>query len=245
MAVNDDELKAILGEDTAPIPPAEEPKDPPVADPVEPSEEDTEVKKREEQLANLNKAIEEEQERLRKVRKERKAGGTVEEDDEDLPKINLEDPSSKAWDKRIRDAAAPANQELERAKEERRLFALRGFLQDKPSLSKNPQKLKAMMETYDRIKTSTELTSEGITMDLEKAYAAEHSEELISAARNGRIDGARNDAIMSDIGVSRGSSAYSDEKEERPVSLNEEEKNILAKWGMTPAEWQETKKKYG
>lgn len=239
----DDELKALLGEEAVPAPPAEEAKPAEVA--PAPPEEDPQVKAKEEQLANLNKAIVEEQERLRKVRKDRKAAKPVDPEEEELPQINFEDPSAKAWDKRIREAAAPANQELEKAKEERRLFALRQFLQDKPSLSKSPEKLKAMMETYDRLKTSTELTSEGILMDLEKAYAAEHSEELISAARNARIDGARNDAIMSDIGVSRGSSTYSNEKEVQPVRLNEEEKQILARWGMTPAEWQEAKKKYG
>ncbi len=238
----DEELKALLGEDKDPAPPAEEaPKETPAAAP----EEDPAVKAKTEQLANLDKAIKEEQDRLRKVRKDRKQATVVDPEEEELPKINLEDPSAKAWDRRIQQAAAPANQELERAKEERRLFALRQFLADKPSLSKDPQKLKAMMETYDKLKTSTELTSEGILMDLDKAYAAEHADELIGAARSSRIDGARNDAVFSDIGVSRGSSSYSSNKEEKPVQLNEEERQILARWGMTPAEWQETKKKYG
>ncbi len=237
----DEELKALLGE----TPPAEEA--PREETPKEPTpEEDPQVRAKQEQLANLNKAVSEEQERLRGLRKERKQSKTVEELEEDeLPKINLEDPSAKAWDKRIREATAPAQQELEKAKEERRLFALRQFLGDKPSLAKSPEKLKAMMQTYDRLKTSSELTSEGITMDLERAYAAEHSEELIRAARNARIDGARNDAILSDIGVSRGSSTYSNEREVSPISLGEEERQILARWGMTPAEWQDAKKKYG
>ncbi len=240
----DEELKALLGEGTEdPAPPAEEaPKDKPAeAAP----EEDPAVKAKQEQLANLDKAIKEEQVRLQKVRKDRKSAKPVDPDEEELPQINLEDPSAKAWDKRIREAAAPANRELEQAKEERRLFALRQFLADKPALSKSPEKLRAMMETYDKLKTSSELTSEGITMDLEKAYAAEHADELVRAVRSGRLDNARNDALMSDIGVSRGSSTYSNDKEERPVQLNEEERQILAKWGMTPAEYQELKKKYG
>ncbi len=203
------------------------------------------MKAKEEQLANLEKAIKEEQDRLRKVRKERKEGKPIDLEEDEIPKINMDDPGAKAWDRRIKEAIAPANQELEKAKEERRLFALRQFLAEKPSLSKNPEKIRAMMETYDRLKTSTELTSEGITMDLEKAYAAEHADELVRAARGARIEGARNDAIMSDIGVSRGSSTYSREKEEKPVTLSEEERQILSRWGMTPAEWQETKKKYG
>lgn len=245
----DEELKALLGEGHEdPAPPAEEAPKEPNKEPEKPiPEEDPQVKAKREQLVNLDKAIKEEQERLRKARTARKQSKTVEEIEEDeLPKINLEDPSAKAWDKRIREAAAPAQQELEKAKDERRLFALRQFLQDKPSLARNPEKLKAMMTTYDRLKTSSELTNEGITMDLEKAYAAEHSEELISAARNGRVEGARNDALFSDIGVSRGSSTYSDSRtEDKPIVMTDDERAVLAKWGITPAEWAAEKKKYG
>jgi len=240
----DEELKALLGEGEDPTQPAEEaPKEetPKEAAP----EEDPQVKAKQEQLSNLDKAIKEEQARLIKVRKDRRAVKPAELEEEELPKINLDDPAAKAWDKRIREAAAPANLELERAKEERRLFALRQFLQDKPALSKSPEKLKAMMETYDRLKTSSELTSEGITMDLEKAYAAEHSEELIRAARNARFDGARNDALFSDIAVSRGSSTHQNEKEVQAEHLTEDERQVLAKWGMTPAEYAAEKKKYG
>ncbi len=236
----DEELKALLGEGADPTPPAEEEKDIP---PAPTPEEDPQLKAKQEQLANLDKAIKEEQTRLQKVRKERKESKPVEE--EELPQINLEDPSAKAWDKRIQDAISPANRDLERAKEERRLFALRQFLADKPSLSKSPDRLKAMMETYDRLKTSSELTSEGITMDLERAYAAEHADELMRVARGARVDNARNDAILSDIGVSRGSSAYSSEKEVQAEHLTEDQKQVLARWGMTPAEWQAEKKKYG
>ncbi len=236
----DEELKALLGEDTESTPPAEEAK--PEKETPAP-EEDPQVKAKQEQLANLDKAIKEEQVRLQKVRKERKESKPVEE--EELPQINLEDPSAKAWDKRIQDAISPANRDLEKAKDERRLFALRQFLAEKPALSKNPERLKAMMETYDRLKTSSELTSEGITMDLERAYAAEHADELMRAARTARMDGARNDAIFSDIGVSRGSSTYSTEKEVQAEHLTEDQKQVLARWGMTPAEWQAEKKKYG
>lgn len=247
----DEELKKLLGEDGEETPPeGDKPADAPDNGdaPKDPPEEDPEVKAKKEQLANLNKAVAEEQERLRKARKERKqtaSGGAV-EDEEELPKINLDDPAAKAWKREIQRDVAPVTAELEKAKEERRLFALRQFLEDKPALSRSPEKLRAMMETYDRLKTSTELTSEGILMDLEKAYAAEHSDELLRAARSARIDGARNDAFMSDIAISRGSSTYSDaKKEEKPIALSEDEKAQLAKWGMTPQEWTEMKKKYG
>ncbi len=240
----DEELKAILGEGADPTPPAEDPAEP-ATEPAATPEEDPAVKAKQDQLANLDKAIQEEKTRLQQVRKDRKAAKDAVSEEEELPQINLDDPAAKAWDKRINDATRPAVQELEKAKEERRLFALRQFLQDKPSLSKSPEKLRAMMNTYDKIKTSTELTSEGILMDLEKAYAAEHSEELIRAVRAGRVDDARNDAIYSDIGVSRGSSTYSNEPEVRQASLTEDEKAVLARWGMTPAEYLAEKKKYG
>ncbi len=242
----DEELKALLGEGSAdPAPPAEEA--PKVTPKEDAPEEDPAVKAKREQLANLEKAVAEEQGRLKKARADRKAGKTVQEIEEDeLPKINLDDPSAKAWDKRIRDTAAPMQQELEKAKEERRLYVLRQFLADKPVLAKDPAKVRAMMETYDRLKTSTELTSEGIVMDMEKAYAAEHAEELMRSSRESRMNGARNDAIFSDIGISRGSSTYSNpDKEVQQISLSDDEKAILTKWGMTPQEWMAEKKKFG
>lgn len=225
------ELEKLLGAESEPTPPSktEEPKK------EEPKvEENPEIKAKAEQLANLNKAIAEEQERLKKIREERKSLKPKDEEEE-LPSIDFKDPAAKAWKKQIDDSTAPAKNELEKAKEERRIFALKKFLSDKPSLAKNPEKVKAMMETYDRLKTSTELTSEGIEMDLEKAYAAEHAEELISAARQGRLENARNDALMSDIAVSRGSTSYSDDKPKKRV-YTDEEKAQLAKWGMTPEE---------
>ena len=224
-----------IGDDKEVTPPLEEKKEVPKEVPKAP-EENPEVKAKAEELSNLNKAIQAEQERLHKIRKEiKQVKKLVSDEEEELPKIDLDDPSAKAWDKRIRESVAPAQQELERAKEERRLYALKQFLSDKPSLSKNPEKVKAMMETYDRLKTSTELTGEGILMDLQKAYAAEHYDELISSVQQSRIDNARNDAIFSDIAVSRGSTAYSSEKQKQRV-YSEGEKAQLAKWGMTPAE---------
>lgn len=227
------------GEVTPSLEPVVEPKapEPEAPKPTVPEEpENLEVKQKAEQLANLNKAIEAETLRLKEIRKnQKKAKLGIEDDEEEIPAIDFKDPSAKAWDKHINEIANPAKRELERAKEERRLFTLRQFLADKPHLAKSPEKIKAMMETYDRLKTSTELTNEGIQMDLEKAYAAEHAEELITRARQSRVDDARNDAIFSDIAVSRGSTSYSNAKP-APKVYTEEEKAQLAKWGMTPAE---------
>ena len=233
----DEELKKLLGEDPDPTPPAEEPAK------VAP-EENQEAKAKAEQLENLNKAIGEAQSELKRIRKDKQKAKTETLEDEELPKINDEDPSVKAWNRRIQSNVAPMQAELEKEKDEIRTFALKEFLKDRPSLAKNPEKLKAVMETYDRIKTSSERTREGVMLDLDKAYAAEYHEELISSARGARLESNRNDELFSDIAVSRGSTAYSDPKEETP-NLSDDDKAIIAKWGYTPAEWAADKKKYG
>lgn len=191
-----------------------------------------------EKLANIKIAVASEEARLREIRKKQKLAklGVEVNEEEELPQIDRKDPSAKAWMKEIDNATLPAKQELEKAKEERRLFTLRKFLGDKPALAKNPEKLKAMMETYERINTSTELTEEGIMMNLEKAYAAEHYDELINKGRQERIEKAKNDAIFSDPAVSRGSTTYSNDKSKKQREYSDDEKQILAKWGMTPAE---------
>src|ERR1035437_5243614 len=112
------ELEKLLGEDKEVTPPAEEKKPETVTPP-----EENPNKAKEEQLANLNIAIADEQARLRKIREEIKSAKKPEE--EELPKINCDDPSAKAWKKQIDDSTAPANKELEKAKEERRLYALK------------------------------------------------------------------------------------------------------------------------
>lgn len=226
------ELEKLLGEDPKEVTPSS--KEPEVT--PEPKEE-TPEEKEQTKLSNIQKAVKQEEDRLKELRKKRKAG-IVDEDEpeEDLPKIDLKDPSAKAWDKRIQDTVNPALNDLEKAKDERKLFALRQFLADKPDLAKNPDKLKAMMGTYDRLKTSSELTSEGITMDLERAYAAEHAEELINSNRQRRINEARDNAIYSDPAVSRGSTIYSGSASTQTRSYTADEVAQLAKWGMTPAQ---------
>lgn len=248
----DDELKKILGEGTEPAPSSEPAQEPQKPAPKAP-EEDQEMIAKAQLKANLDKAILEAQSELKNIRKEKKKvkTGVVEEnEDDELPKINMEDPSSKAWDKHIQRNVLPVQQELDKEKDEVRSYALREFLQSKPSLSKNPEKLKEVMGMYERIKTSSERTREGVMTDLEKAYAAAHSDELIAAARQRRVEDARNDAIFSDIAVSRGSTTYSDTTQQTaPRHYSEEEKAQLAKWGMTPQEHaameKDMKKKYG
>ncbi len=237
----DDELRKAIGVDLEPSPPEE--KKAPAKEP-EISAEDQEIKAKEERKANLDKAIAEAQETLRGVRKDIKKVKTQPvEEEEELPKINLEDPSAKAWDRRIRENSAPMQAEIEKAKEERRTFALRQFLTDKPALSKNPDKIKSLMGMYERIHSASELTTEGILLDLGRAYAADNSEELINRARSSRVEDVRNDEIFSDIAISRGATGYPSQKDDNP-KISEDDKAQLAKWGMSPAEWVALKKKY-
>ncbi len=185
--------------------------------------------KKEEVKGNLDKAIAEAQETLRQTRAEIKKAKEQPAEEDDLPEIDMNDPSAKAWDKHIRKAVAPASSQLEKQKDEVRTFALRTFLKDKPSLSKNPEKLKELMNNYDRIKVATEQTQEGILLDLEKAYGATFHEELISAARNQRIDQAKEDMISSDIAIDRGATAEPDVvPKKRPMTS--EEQRIVEQW---------------
>lgn len=237
MAKESEETK--VGEDKKDVTPPLEDKpkeEPKKEEPKKESlEESPEAKQKAEHLANLRKAVEDEEARLKEIRKNQKKArlGIEIDEEETLPKIDLNDPSSKAWDKHFDKKNAPIQEELEKAKEERRLFTLRQFLSDKPALAKNPEKVKAMMQTYDRLKSSTELTSEGILMDLERAYAAEHSEELVNLARQTRVENAKNDMILSDPAVTKDSTAYSKEQP-KPRVYSDEEKAILARWGTTP-----------
>ena len=199
-----------------------------------------EVLKKQEQLQNLEKAIAEANAELKKTREVKKQ--VIEEE---IPKIDFNDPSSKAWDKHIRENVSPLQVEMEKEKEEIRNFALREFMEDKPALARNPEKIKELVGVYDKIKTASERTKEGVLNDLNKAFAVVYSEELMSSAREARVNKAQGDAMFSEAGVSRGSTAYFKEKEADPSqNLSEDDKAILARWGMSSQEWGEAKKKY-
>lgn len=195
---------------------------------------DDPVKKEEERLANVRKAIEEANAELRKVRKETKdvKSQPVEEE---LPKIDLSDPNSKAWDKHFNEKVNPVKDEMAKEKEEIRTFALQKFLADKPNLARDPEKIKRVINTYERIRTASERTTEGVLIDLKKAYAAEFADDILQERQQDRISRAQGDAIFSDPAVSRGSTSYQTEKEKAP-HYDRESVAILAKWGMTPEE---------
>lgn len=143
-------------------------------------------------------------------------------------------PEAQAWLKRISQSVSPVTEELEKEKSEIRSFAISKFLEGKPSLARNPEKLKELMQVYDRSHTASERTVEGVLIDLEKSYAYTHSSELFDAARQGRVDDAKRNAIFSDIGVSRGSTGYA-APQETAKENTEEEKAILARWSQSAA----------
>lgn len=197
-----------------------------------------ESKKAEDHLANIKKAIVEANEILRKARVAVKTGITTEEE---LPKIDFADPGSKAWDKHISERVDPLKDEISKEKEEIRTFALKEFLRDKPNLAKDSEALKRVMGTYEKIKTASERTKEGVLIDLSRAYAAEYHDEILEGKRQDRYEEAAGDAIFSDPGVSRGSTSYPQDRERNP-HLSKDDEAILARWNMTPAEWIKQKK---
>lgn len=201
---------------------ADEKKEETVAAPAQASPEQEELKKKEEHRANLEKAIAEAEETLREKRKLIKT--VVVEDD--TPKIDDTDPSARAWNRRITESIAPVTSDLEKQKTEVRTFALREFLTDKPALANNPEKLRELMSMYDRLKVATEQTKEGVLIDLDKAYGATFHSELRAAAKNARIDAAKEAMIESDVAVTRGSSAEAAARPEKRQYTAEERKII-------------------
>lgn len=207
---------------------------------------DEQLKK--EQKENLDKAILEAQDTLRGLRKDIKVEKEAPKptpEPERIPEIDRNDPNAKAWVREISDHTAPLSSEIEKGKEEVRNFALREFLADRPSLAKSPEKLKELMTNYDRIKTASERTKEGVLLDLEKSYAVTFHEELISAARNARVNNAQADALFAAPAISRGISDQAPQDTSVPRKYTEEEKAQLAKWGMTPEQHAEMSKKFG
>lgn len=216
------------------IEPEEKKVDAPVV--IDPKPSDEEVKKAQLQkdLGELEAAKVAASAELQRIRADKRA----EKKDKPVPvvpapeqelTIDENDPNAKAWLKKIQTSVSPMVEELEKEKTEIRSFAISRFLASKPSLAKNPEKLKELMAVYDRSHTASERTVEGVEMDLEKAYAYTHSSELLEAARQTRVDEARKSAIFADIAVSRGSTGYAAPQESTKV-YSEEEKAILARW---------------
>lgn len=221
---NEEEVKPIVEE--TPATTEETPKEVP--------QEDPEIVAKEERKANLDRALAEAQEELRRVREEKRKEKLAPVAAEEIPQIDDTDPSAKAWTRRINDSTAPIASSLDRAKDEVRSFALRRFLSDKPELAKSPEKIKELMSVYDRIKVATETTQEGVLIDLGKAYGATHYDELQNAARDRRLQDAKEDMLFSDAGISRGSSS---EAAPAPTkrTYTAEERKIIEQWEASGA----------
>ena len=232
-----DDLEKLLAEDETETPkPALEEK------PQAEEKPDEELKKKEGIKANLDAAIIEAQGELKRIRQEKKKLKSSDPDD-DLPRIDMDDPSAKAWDKHIREQVSPVNSELEQEKAEILQFSLQEFLSDKPALASKPEKVKELIGTFERIKTSTGRTKEGVLLDLEKSYAATFHKELLEAVRNRRTEQVKADILFSDIAVSKGATAYPSKEDVSKEKLSEDDLKVLARWGVSPQEWQELRKK--
>lgn len=233
-----DDLEKLLSEEETETPaPSSEPKG------LEAEKPDEEVLKKEEIKANLDRAILEAENKLREVRAKTKKARSG-EDEEDLPQIDMDDPSAKAWDKHIQRQVSPVTSEMEQEKAEIFRFALKEFLTDKPSLASKPEKVKELVSKYERIRESTGRTREGVLLDLDSAYAATFHKEILEVVRNRKVEQAKADILFSDIAVSKGATAYTSKENSTSEKLDEDDRKILARWGVSPQEWQEDRKKY-
>lgn len=207
---------------------------------------DAEIAAKEAKKANLDKAIEEAEEDLRKKRQAAKQPAKNEEDDEEeeeeTPTSNAEidfnDPAAKAWDQHIKKNVSPIQAEREAEKAEIRKFTIKEFLADKPAIARDPEKVKELIGMYDRIKTNTGLTKEGVRADLSRAFGALYHEELIDASKNQKFDRVKEMQLFSDPGIDHGATGYTEEKTKTP-NLSAEDKKQLAAWGLTPEQWAE------
>ena len=202
---------------------------------------DLEIQKKQEQKENLDKAISEANEELKKLRDAKK--GEVEEE---IPKIDFNDPASKAWDKHIKESVNPIQSDLDQEKTEIFNFTLKKFLADKPALTADPDKMKELMGTYERIKNNSGRTQEGVLLDLDKSFAAVYSDELLNQARESSVRKAEGLSMFSEPAVSRGSTSYFQEKPDYKLnSLTDEDKQIILRMGYSSIEeWAKDKEKY-
>ena len=211
----------------------------PTPEPEQPKVDDEE-KRKNEQLENLNAAIAQANDELRTIRAQKRE---AKEETPDL-KVDLNDPNAQAWDKHIADKVSPVQAELDAEKREVRTFALQSFLADKPVLSQSPEKVKELVALYEKIRTATERTPEGVIVDLKRAYAALHADTLIAAAHNDRVDKVKAEAAQLEEAATHGGSSYQAPRKVRS-KLSDDDKSQLAKWGITEEQWHQDQEKYG
>jgi len=207
----------------------ETPKEPSEADKKaeEQKKQDEEVQKKQSQLDNLHKAITEANAELKRVRDEKKKS----EPKEETPLvIDFNDPSSKVWDKHIKDTVNPVKEQQEQLKSEIFNYTLSKYLDDKPALRDNPEKLKDFIANYEKVRTNTGMTREGVEMDLDRALAVQYAPELISRARENRKEKIKGDMLFSEAAISRGATSIQNEKETAASdSLTKEEQEAVVR----------------
>ena len=179
----------------------------------EDKKQDGELRKKQEQKSNLDKAIAEANAELKRKREILKK---LNPEEEEVPNIDFNDPASKAWDKHIKDELNPVRQEQDKVKGEIFSYTFSKWLDDKPVLRDNPEEIKSFISDYEKVKTSTGLTREGVEIDLDRAFAVKYSTELINRARNIRKEKVKEDLLFSEPAISRGATSYQEESEAIP-----------------------------
>jgi hypothetical protein len=205
---------------------------------------DPELQKEREHRKNIEVALQQTRDELKRLKEAKEAKPTEEE----IPKIDMNDPGSKAWDKHINEKVNPVQAMMEKENQEVFDFTLKKWLDDKPALAADPSKMKEFINNYERIKVSTGRTREGVEQDLDKAYAVTYSDLLLGREREASLRKGEGLALFSDPGVSRGATGYFQEKETyngKLQSLTAEDRAIISRMGYASVEeWAKDKEKY-
>lgn len=191
--------------------------------PAEPTKSEEEIKK-EEHLANLNRAIAEANDELKTLRTQKKEG--TEPQDDDTPRIDFNAPEAKAWDRHIKSVADPLASALAKEKEEVEQLALREFLSDKPDLAGNAEKRKEFVDAYQALAGARNISgrNKDIVLDvMGKAYGAVAYSDVLDRERQERIARAKADGAISEVATDTGSTTYRNESGARRRALNKDE----------------------
>lgn len=244
MTMADNELERLISDDGKEKPDTEvQPKETEVDE--QKKKTDEELQRKQEEAANLDKAIQSRQQRVRELREEERKlkHGDEEEIVDETGKpvtINDDDPSSKAWNKRIRETVTPVQRELEEDKKSILKSSMQDFLADHPALAKNQEKVEELLEHYDVLpKKNSGLDKEGVKKDLKRAFGAVYAEELEAAARGRRVNEAKAEQLFSDIAVEGGATSYRQNDEvEETVRVTEAERPFIEKTYGSVSEYQ-------
>lgn len=220
-----DELERLISGE------GEKPEDPKAEEKSEaPQKSEIEIKE-EERLSNLRKAADQARSELQDLRKKKKAEKAGTELEDELPRINEEDPSVRAWDKRFNDKVNPLAQELEKEKAEVENLALKEFLSEKPSLARNPEKVKELVRDYEALSKARGITGRNkdvVRSVIESAYGSIFHEEILNEARQRRVEAVRAESLLADVATDEGASSFRQPKASRP-QLSKDEVEVATK----------------